>query len=279
MRPGMLLPTLVPRPSLGDKKLFALKGLPGAQFLCVLADIGSMSLYGDFANQLCTVLSPTSVDEHCPSPRHSVLAGLRIRLAAMTSKLAVAVLAALNVLLLTGSAMAEAHRLVPPVKPACISSPFGPRILPDHPQAGTYHYGIDLPAPEGAPVLATAPGTVIRIQDSGPGGLEVMVQHDGFVGVYSHFGTVSPDLVDGKTSVAAGQKLGVVGKTGIIFGTHLYFEMIVEGKPVDPEPYLGVPPCNGETHRTVTARTDSNGVNGIVIGGRKYYMLLPPTPR
>jgi len=60
-----------------------------------------------------------------------------------------------------------------------------------------------------------------------------------------------------------------------MFGTHLYFEMILAGKPVDPAPYLRVPLCSGEAPRTVTARTDGDGVNGIVIGGRKYYMLLP----
>jgi murein DD-endopeptidase MepM/ murein hydrolase activator NlpD len=193
----------------------------------------------------------------------------------MASKLVATVLAACNVLLSTDLALAEAHPLVPPVKPACISSPFGPRVLQDHPQAGTYHYGIDLPAPEGAPVFATAPGKVIRIQDSGPGGLEIMVQHEGFIGVYSHFGTISPDLVEGKSYVTAGEKLGVVGRTGIIFGTHLYFEMMLAGKPVDPGPYLGVSLCNGQIPRTVTARTNSNGVDGIMIDGRKYYMLLP----
>src|SRR5579859_1531698 len=124
----------------------------------------------------------------------------------MASKFTIAVLAAFNLLLLTNLALAEAHPLVPPVKPACVSSPFGPRVLQDHPQAGTYHYGIDLPAPEGAPVLATAPGKVIRIQDSGPGGLEMMVQHEGFIGVYSHFGAIAPDIVEGKSYVTAGEK-------------------------------------------------------------------------
>ncbi len=194
----------------------------------------------------------------------------------MASKLVLAILAVVGALLWSNQTMAETHLLVPPVSPACISSAFGPRVLPDHPQAGTYHYGIDLPAPEGAAVLATAPGRVIRIQDSGPGGLEVMVQHDGFIGVYSHFGAISPGLVEGKTSVAPGQKLGVVGRTGVIFGTHVYFEMILAGKPVDPEPYLRVPLCNGEASRTLTVRTENSGVNGIIIGGRKYYMLLPP---
>ena len=66
----------------------------------------------------------------------------------------------------------------------------------------------------------------------------MLVQHDGFVGVYSHFGMIMPAFTEGKHSVVAGEKLGVVGKTGVTTGAHLYFEMILEGRPVDPAPYL-----------------------------------------
>ena len=133
--------------------------------------------------------------------------------------------------------------LIPPVSPACISSPFGPRVLADHPQAGSYHYGVDLPAPPGASIMATAPGKVIRMQRKGPGGLEILVQHDGFIGIYSHLGMATPSFAQGKRTVAAGEKLGVVGRTGVTVGTHVYFEMLVAGKPVDPAPYLRVPAC------------------------------------
>jgi murein DD-endopeptidase MepM/ murein hydrolase activator NlpD len=111
--------------------------------------------------------------------------------------------------------------LRPPINGACISSPFGPRVLPNHPFAGTHHYGVDLPAPAGAPVLATAPGKVIRVQKKGPGGLEVLVQHDGFMGIYSHLGMLAPAFAQGKRAVAAGGKLGVVGRTGVISGPHV----------------------------------------------------------
>lgn len=149
--------------------------------------------------------------------------------------------------------------LLAPVTAACISSPFGPRIIPDRPQAGSYHYGVDLPAPEGAPVLATAPGKVMRIQHNGPGGLEMLVQHDGFVGIYSHLGMVAPALAEGKTFVAAGERLGVVGHTGVTFGMHLYFGMLLAGHPVDPAPYLGVPLCSGGMHRTRAGLLDASG--------------------
>jgi murein DD-endopeptidase MepM/ murein hydrolase activator NlpD len=151
--------------------------------------------------------------------------------------------------------------LLPPVSSACISSPFGPRILPNRPLAGTYHYGVDMPAPGGAAVHATGPGQVIRIQRKGAGGLEVVVQHDGFVGIYSHLGSVTPAIAEGKTTVAAGEKLGVVGHSGLTYGMHLYFEMLLSGRPVDPAPYLSVPQCNGGVHRT---RADMIGANGKI---------------
>ena len=162
--------------------------------------------------------------------------------------------------------------LLPPVSPACISSPFGPRVLPNLPQAGTYHYGVDLPAPEGAPVLAVAPGTVVRIQNKGPGGLEMLVQHDGFVGVYSHFGTIMPTFLDGKLTVAAGEKLGVVGKTGLTFGAHLYFAMLQAGAPIDPAPFLHLPQCDGKAHQTVANKLDADG---RLLPTRHYFQLIP----
>lgn len=163
--------------------------------------------------------------------------------------------------------------LLPPVVPACISSAFGPRVLPNQPEAGTYHYGVDLPAPAGAAVVAAAPGNVIRVQRKGPGGLEMLVQHDGFVGIYSHFGSIAPPFAEGKRTVAAGEKLGVVGRTGVTSGAHLYFEMLLDGKPVDPAPYLRLPRCGGKES---PASSSARVADGAVFGGRKYYQLFLP---
>lgn len=156
---------------------------------------------------------------------------------------------------------------VMPVKSACVSSPFGPRVLPNRALAGTYHYGIDMPAPLGEAVRAAARGKVIRIQHNGPGGLEVLVQHEGFVGVYSHLGTVSPAVAKGKTTLAAGEELGMVGPTGVTYGMHLYFEMIEADRPVDPAPYLRVPLCNKGIHRM---RADMLGADGKMPPTRHY---------
>ena len=133
--------------------------------------------------------------------------------------------------------------MLPPVEPACVSSPFGPRILANRPLAGTFHYGIDIPAPIGSPVVAVAPGTVIRIQRHGIGGLEVLIQHDGFVGVYSHLGLIAPVLAEGAKTIYGGERIATVGRTGLTYGPHLYFGMIVDGRSVDPAPFINVAPC------------------------------------
>jgi murein DD-endopeptidase MepM/ murein hydrolase activator NlpD len=160
--------------------------------------------------------------------------------------------------------------LVAPVSSACVSSPFGPRVLPNHPLAGSYHNGIDMPAPAGADVRAAAAGTVMRVQRKGPGGLEVLVQHNGFVGIYSHLGMVTPALAGGKRELAAGEKIGVVGHSGLTYGMHLYFEMLLDGHPVDPAPYLGVSLCNGGVVRRAT---DMLGTDGKIPPTRHYARL------
>lgn len=133
--------------------------------------------------------------------------------------------------------------LLPPVTPACISSPFGPRVLPGKPLAGTYHYGIDLPAAVGATVHAAAAGSVLWVRKKGVGGLEMMLQHDGFMTLYSHLGSVAPIIAEGRRAVAAGEKLGVVGRSGVSYGSHVYFEVRINGKRVDPAPILSLARC------------------------------------
>lgn len=152
---------------------------------------------------------------------------------------------ALSLLLLApGLARAEAPRLALPVTPACISSPFGPRDLPN-PRAFGDHKGIDLPAPAGAWVRAAAAGTVTSIRRTRAGtGLEVELRHaDGLVTRYAHLGTVAPALANGRRRVAEGEAIGRIGRTGITTGTHLHLEVLREGRHLDPAPFFEVSPC------------------------------------
>ena len=130
-----------------------------------------------------------------------------------------------------------------PVSPACLSSPFGPRVLPGKPKAGTFHWGIDLAAPAGTAVRAAAAGRVVAIHRRGAGGLQVAVQHEGFATLYAHLGRVSPGLAEGKTIVRDGEVLGVIGRTGLSYGAHLYFELRRGGERIDPTPWLAVARC------------------------------------
>lgn len=133
--------------------------------------------------------------------------------------------------------------LLPPVSPTCVTSPFGPRILAGRPKAGNFHPGIDLRAPPGAAIRAVAAGQVLAIRRRGAGGLFVKVRHEGFDAVYAHLGSVTPALAEGKRMLAAGEKIGVVGRTGVSYGAHLYFQVDVNGQPTDPAPLLGISSC------------------------------------
>ena len=145
--------------------------------------------------------------------------------------------------MLTAAAARADINLVAPVSPACLSSPFGPRLLAGKPKAGTYHWGVDLAAPAGTPVRAAAAGTVEVIRRHGTGGLFVRLHHDTFATLYAHLGRVSPSLAEGRTHVAAGEPLGVIGRTGLSYGAHLYFEVLRDGHRIDPEPFLAIARC------------------------------------
>ncbi len=140
-------------------------------------------------------------------------------------------------------AAGEAPSLVPPVAPACISSPFGTREGAG-PRASRLHGGIDLPAPAGAWATAAAAGRVAAIRRRGAAGLEIDLTHPGgWVTRYAHLGAVVPALASGKREVAQGERLGRVGRTGITYGTHLHFELLADGVRQDPAAHLALGPC------------------------------------
>ena len=104
---------------------------------------------------------------------------------------------------------------------------------------GRLHAGIDISAGEGTPIRAAASGTVALMQPtaaSGGYGNYTCVSHGGSISTcYAHqsrFGT-SPGA-----HVSQGQVIGYVGNTGHSFGSHLHFEVRVNGSPVDPMGYL-----------------------------------------
>lgn len=116
-----------------------------------------------------------------------------------------------------------------------ISSPFGYRI---HPVYGTkkYHSGLDLAAPGGSPILAAANGTVKFSGWNGGYGYCVIIDHGS--GIQTLYGHSSKLLVSVGQSVSRGQTIALVGTTGTSTGNHLHFEVLNNGSPTDPMPYL-----------------------------------------
>ncbi len=140
-------------------------------------------------------------------------------------------------------AVAAPPAVVWPLGPdADISDFFGPRSAPA-PGASTFHRGIDLVAPEGTVVAASLAGTVIAADARGTGACgvfaEIAHRHDGasVVTKYCHLQSGSLAVAEGQ-EVRAGDIVGALGNTGVSTGPHLHFELAVDGRHVDPLPWL-----------------------------------------
>ena len=91
---------------------------------------------------------------------------------------------------------------------------------------------------------AAAGGTVSKIERKGIGGLQVFVTHPGgLMTLYAHLGSVVPRIALGATSLHAGDPIGRIGRTGVTYGTHLFFAVFAAGRPIDPDLLLGLPRC------------------------------------
>lgn len=117
-----------------------------------------------------------------------------------------------------------------------ISSMFGPRDSACNGSgcASSFHKGIDFGASCNTPLYAVADGTVTRTGINGGWGNVVEIDlADGTRLRYAHqpYGTAWPTV---GTQVKAGTQIGQVGQTGVSFGCHLHFEVIVGGAQIDP---------------------------------------------
>ena len=134
----------------------------------------------------------------------------------------------------TGSAMQKTlHRKPLAFQSARISSPFGKRF---HPILRKYkiHWGVDYAAPAGTPVYAAGEGVVEAARYNGGYGNYVKIRHNSqYSTAYGHMKSIARGIRPG-VRVKQGQVIAYVGSTGRSTGSHLHYEIIQNGKRVNP---------------------------------------------
>ena len=116
-----------------------------------------------------------------------------------------------------------------PTKTKYISSYYGSRSM-------GWHSGIDLAGRYKDPIYAYQSGKVIAAKYSGNYGNMVLIQHEN--GMKTRYAHMSSILVKVGENVSGGQKIGLMGSTGRSTGNHLHFEVIINGKNVNPYGYI-----------------------------------------
>lgn len=122
-----------------------------------------------------------------------------------------------------------------PVEKLVFTSHFGVRSDPFRGTAAM-HAGVDIPGSIGTPIYATADGVVSHAGRQGGYGNLVQINHGR--GIETRYGHLSKILVADNTRVRRGQIIGLMGSTGRSTGSHLHYEVRVDGRAVNPIPFL-----------------------------------------
>ena len=115
-----------------------------------------------------------------------------------------------------------------------LTGAFGGRMDPFSGE-GAFHTGVDISAPPGTSVRATADGVVMGASWEGGYGLMVQVDHGG--GVNTFYAHLSRCFVQMGQAVRLGQIVGEMGATGRVTAPHLHYELRISGVPVNPYSY------------------------------------------
>lgn len=124
----------------------------------------------------------------------------------------------------------------PTLRSAARTSPFGYRIHPIK-KKKIFHEGVDLDVNmKKPPIYAVDDGEVIFSgKQTGYGNIVIIKHSDSTITKYAHNAS---NLVKKGQKIKAGDQIAIMGNTGGSTGVHLHFEIVINGKPVDPWPYL-----------------------------------------
>ncbi len=99
---------------------------------------------------------------------------------------------------------------------------------------GRPHTGVDFAAPIGSPIFAAGNGTVQQAGWSSGYGRRIEIAHaNGYVTTYNHLSGFARGIIEG-AHVRQGQTIGYLGQTGLATGPHLHYEVLINGRFVDP---------------------------------------------
>jgi murein DD-endopeptidase MepM/ murein hydrolase activator NlpD len=131
-------------------------------------------------------------------------------------------------------AMASLPSFVP-AKSYTLTSSYGVRYDPFHGRAAQ-HAGLDMAGAHGEPIFAAAAGRVVRAERHGAYGNMVDIDHGrGILTRYAHLSSISVSVGD---KVEMGDRIAAMGSTGRSTGTHLHYEVRIDGQPVNPRPFI-----------------------------------------
>ena len=150
-------------------------------------------------------------------------------------------LSALEAKLLLQSTEKNARPTSYPVAAAYNSSSYGWRLDPftGH---NAFHEGLDFTAETGTPIHASADGIVTTAEQTADYGKIIKINHGS--GIETRYAHTSQMLVKVGDRVLRGQKIALVGNTGRSTGSHLHFEVRLNGEPLDPRKYLQIAVIN-----------------------------------
>jgi len=185
-----------------------------------------------------TMLGSTKYDRLSHDEAYELLYELKVKMDKLTVQMA-SQSRSYDTISLLATKKAEMLASIPAIRPLknmySISSGFGRRY---HPILKTLrpHTGIDITAPRGTPVYATADGYISGETGGSGYGIVVIINHGySYKSVYAH---LSKKAVKAGQKVKRGQIIGYVGNTGLSLGPHLHYEIIKSGSYVNPVHYF-----------------------------------------
>jgi murein DD-endopeptidase MepM/ murein hydrolase activator NlpD len=145
-----------------------------------------------------------------------------------------------------------------PVQNANFTSGFGVRSDPFRGRSAM-HAGIDLAGPTGTPIYATADGVVNRSAYIGAYGNMVEINHG--QGIQTRYAHLSRLMAKEGQRVSRGDLIGLMGSTGRSTGPHLHYEVRIDGRAVNPIPFM-----QGNDYLLAVQRRVANG-QPVALGG------------